>query len=202
MKVRGKSALLRATEEFFRRLPIPAEDREHPGLDLANSPARVAKMFEEELLAGYKPGALERLRAKFTTFASDGGDGMVSEGPITFTSLCAHHSLPFTGEAFVAYVPTDRLVGASKLARVVEHFSRQFQNQERLCRQVAEFVGEHSNAKATLVTMRASHECMRCRGVRQSRAKLLTSTVYPKEALEDRGLIEEFYRQVERLDQP
>ena len=157
-------------------------------------------MLLEELLASYAPGALDALKARFTCFPSDGEDSMVFEGPIDFHSTCAHHLLPFSGQAYIAYIPGSKLVGASKLPRVVEHFARMLQIQERLARQTAEFIHEEADAKVVIVLMSAAHLCMRCRGVKQQNTKMVTTAVRPQPSGEEnaawRGVLNEFYSQL------
>ena len=123
-------------------------------------------MLQDELLASYQPGALDDLRKRFTTFPTGGAGEMVTEGPIPFFSLCAHHMLPFIGEAFVGYLPGDRLVGLSKIPRVVRFFSQKLQMQERLTMEIADFLDDELKPLGVIVVMRARHFCMEARGVR------------------------------------
>lgn len=190
----------RGIDEFFRELEIPPEEWSDPGLDLANTPRRISKMLKEELLSSYKPGALEALKAKFTRFASDGQDAMVFEGPISFHSTCAHHLLPFSGEAYVAYIPDRCLIGASKIPRVVEHFARMLQLQERLARQTADFIWNEASPRLVIVLLSAAHLCMRCRGVKQQNTKMVTTAIRPQPSFPDdnelRPVLDEFYAQL------
>lgn len=186
---------------FLAAIGVPRHEFSDPTLDLGRTPERVAKMFSSELLAGYAPGALGRLKARFTKFDADGKDALVLLGPTTFHSLCSHHLLPFIGEAFVGYLPGRSLIGASKTAHVVRHYSQMLQIQERLTRQVADFLYEEASAKAVVVLMRASHECMRCRGVRQPETKMVTTSVRPLQAVGDDSditdsVLREFYEQL------
>lgn len=189
--------------EFFKEMGIPQSEWDNQALDITNTPRRITKMLREEILASYKPGALAALKAKFTCFPSDGMDAMVFEGPIDFHSTCAHHLLPFSGEAYISYIPGAKLIGASKPARVVEHYARMLQIQERLGRQVAEFLHNHAEAKLVIVLMSASHLCMRCRGVKQQRTKMITTAIVPHpatwapaEEAHLRGVLNEFYSQL------
>lgn len=189
---------------FLSRLGIPASELADPSLDLQGTPARVTRMYRDELLASYKPGALEDLRTKFRKFDSDGKDAFVLLGPTKFHSLCSHHMLPFYGEAYVGYLPGENVIGASKAARVVVHFSRMLQIQERMTRQVADFVFTEANARAVVVLVRAAHECMRCRGVGQSDSRMVTTSVRPLRAQGDdedidNATISEFYAQMSVL---
>lgn len=111
-----------------------------------------------------------------TTFPNDEGyDEMVLVRDIGFHSLCAHHLLPFAGVAHVAYVPDERIVGLSKLARVVEHFARRPQTQERLTRQVADAIDSSLAPRGVGVVLEATHSCMSLRGVRAPDAKTVTT---------------------------
>jgi GTP cyclohydrolase IA len=138
--------------------------------DIADTPRRVATMYTELLTP--EPFTL-------TTFANDEGyDELVLVRAIPFVSLCAHHLLPFAGHAHVGYVPGDRVVGLSKLARAVKHFSKALQVQERLTKQVADLVWTELEPKGVGVVMEAEHQCMTIRGVQAAGTKSVTSTMY------------------------
>lgn len=145
------------------------------GLDLtsdglADTPARVARLYEELLTP--RP-----FRA--TTFDNDAGyDELVLVSDIPVTSLCEHHLLPFRGVAHVGYVPGQRIVGLSKLARLVETFARRPQVQERLTAQVADWLQAHLAPKGVGVVVEAEHLCMSLRGVRAVGARTVTSSLY------------------------
>ena len=143
-----------------------AYETEPDYLDVQNTPRRVARMLQDELLSGYREGGREALQRAFTTFPTGGAQEMVAEGPIPFVSLCAHHMLPFLGEGYVGYIPGCRLVGLSKIPRVVEFFSRKLQTQERLTMEIADFLMENLKPKGVIVLLRARHLCMEARGVR------------------------------------
>lgn len=140
-------------------------DSEH----LRETPRRVAKAYAELLTARpFNP----------TTFANDEGyDELVIVGEIPFQSLCAHHLLPFQGRAHVAYLPGERLVGLSKLARVVELYSRRLQLQERLTTQIADWLEEHLQPRGVGVVLEAEHLCMSLRGVQTAGANTVTSAL-------------------------
>ena len=113
-----------------------------------------------------------------TTFSNDEGyDELVVARAIPFASLCEHHLLPFSGFAHVGYLPKERLLGLSKLARVVDHFSRRLQVQERLTAQVANFIAETVQPKGVGVVIEAEHLCMSLRGVRAGGSKTVTSAL-------------------------
>ena len=137
---------------------------------LVGTPARVARMFDELLT----PSPFE-----VTTFANDTGyDELVLVADIGFTSLCEHHLLPFRGQAHVGYLPGERLVGLSKLARLVETFARRPQLQERLTAQVADWLRDELAPRGVGVVVEAEHLCMSIRGVRAEGARTVTSTLY------------------------
>jgi len=136
---------------------------------LRETPARVTRMFAELLTPA-------PLRA--TTFPNDGGyDEMVVVSDIAVSSLCEHHLLPFFGVAHVGYLPGDRIVGLSKLPRVVEHCSRRLQVQERLTMQIADWLEEELRPRGVGVVIEATHLCMSVRGVRQPGARTRTSAL-------------------------
>lgn len=101
-----------------------------------------------------------------TTFKNEGTDEMIVQTGIPFHSLCEHHLLPFFGDAAVAYVPSEQIVGLSKLARAVKHYAAGLQNQERITEQIAAFLQEQLQPKGIAVLLRARHLCMETRGVR------------------------------------
>jgi GTP cyclohydrolase I len=137
---------------------------------LVDTPHRVAASFAE--LLGPREFDLK-------TFPNDEGyDELVVARDIPFSSLCEHHLLPFVGVAHVAYMPGDRILGLSKLARVVELFARRLQVQERLTKQVAAWLQDNVQPKGVGVVLEAEHMCMSIRGVRATGAKTVTSALY------------------------
>jgi GTP cyclohydrolase I len=136
---------------------------------LRETPRRVARAYAELLTP--RP-------FNATTFPNDEGyDELVIVGEIPFQSLCAHHLLPFQGKAHVAYLPGERLVGLSKLARIVEMYSRRLQLQERLTTQVADWLEEHLQPRGVGVVLEAEHLCMSLRGVQTSGSNTVTSAL-------------------------
>jgi len=144
------------------------EDIDREGL--LDTPKRVVKALTE-MTVGYDMDPAEALS---TTFDVDHDSLVVLRG-IRFASMCEHHMLPFTGTATVGYIPSGRVVGLSKLARVVDVFAKRLQVQERLTEQVANAVMEHVDAAGCGVVIRAHHGCMGCRGVKQPDAEMITS---------------------------
>ncbi len=136
---------------------------------LAETPVRVARAFAEML----SPEPFD-----VTTFPNEEGyDELVVARAIPFASLCEHHLLPFSGFAYVGYLPDERLVGLSKLARVVDHFARRLQVQERLTAQVANFLQTTLQPKGVGVVLEAEHLCMSLRGVRAGGSRTVTSAL-------------------------
>jgi GTP cyclohydrolase I len=158
-------------DAVVRILEFVGEDPTREGL--LETPARVTKAFAE-MTEGYRQDPGEILSK---TFDAHGYDQMVVLKGIAFTSLCEHHMLPFTGEAVVGYVPGERVVGLSKLARLVECFARRLQIQERLTVEIRDAIDRHLAPKGTGVIVRAHHGCMSCRGVRLSDTQMITSAL-------------------------
>jgi GTP cyclohydrolase IA len=153
-----------AVAELLEALGIDVEDE-----SLQRTPRRVARMYEELLTA--PPFTA-------TTFPNDGSyDELVVLRDVPFHSLCEHHLLPFTGVAHIAYIPRDRIVGLSKLARVVELYARRLQVQERMTSQVADWLEEVLDPRGVGVVLEAEHLCMTVRGVRTPGARTTTSAV-------------------------
>ena len=135
---------------------------------LRETPRRVIKFLAEFTQPPEPP-------FEFTMFDGEGANEMVVQTGIPLASLCEHHLAPFTGYATVGYIPGKRIVGLSKLPRSVEYFSRRLQNQERITRQVAEFLQERLEPVGVGVIVAAEHSCMTVRGVRAHGAVTTTS---------------------------
>jgi GTP cyclohydrolase I len=148
---------------------LTALGRDPQSAHLADTPRRVANAYAEMLT----PREFE-----LTTFPNDEGyDELVLAKDIPVQSLCEHHLLPFQGVAHVGYLPGDRILGLSKLARVVELFARDFQVQERLTKQVADWLQDHLDPKGVGVVIEAEHQCMSLRGVRAVGSRTVTSSL-------------------------
>ena len=118
----------------------------------------------------------EKVPFSFTTFdAGDYGGQMIIVKDIEFSSLCAHHLLPFIGTAYVGYIPHLRMVGLSKIPRLVHHYAKGPQTQERMTHQIASHLKNATEAKGVAVVIEAKHTCMACRGVRQHNGAMVTS---------------------------
>ena len=140
---------------------------------LKDTPQRVIDSWEE-VFSGY---ATDSKTILDSTFNAEGYDGIVLLSNIEFHSTCEHHLQPFSGKAHVAYIPVDRIVGISKLARIVDHHAHRLQNQERITNDVASDLVEHLNPLGAAVIIQAAHGCMRCRGVRKQNAIMTTSAM-------------------------
>ena len=146
------------------------EDPEREGLK--STPRRVIKAFRE-YFQGYKETPSNYLKKTFTEV--EGYDDMVIEKDISVRSHCEHHMAPIIGVAHVAYIPKNKVVGLSKLARVVESFSKRLQTQERLTMQIAKLIMEVLQPRGVAVTVNASHQCMTDRGVKKEGATTVTN---------------------------
>ncbi len=146
------------------------EDPEREGL--RETPSRVARMYAE-VFSGLKDDAAIHLRKTFTQKY----DEMVLVKDITFESMCEHHLLPFIGKAHVAYLPNGKIVGLSKLARVIEVVSRRPQVQERITETVADLIEQELHPKGVAVVLEAEHFCMCMRGVRKPGSMTTTSAM-------------------------
>jgi GTP cyclohydrolase I len=164
----GNTDAAKAAVEIL--LEFIGEDTDRP--DLADTPTRVAKAWME-MTAGYEMNPKEILSTCF----EDNTDELIVVRGIEFTSLCEHHVLPFVGTATVGYIPTGRIVGLSKIPRLVECFAKRLQVQERMTRQIAEAMVDNLAPLGVGVVVQASHSCMGCRGVRQPSAQMVTSSV-------------------------
>jgi GTP cyclohydrolase I len=159
-----------AEEAFKTILAWMGEDPNREGL--LETPKRVVKAFKE-YFGGYTEDAEKILDKTFGDV--EGYDDMVVEKNISVTSHCEHHMAPIVGTAHVAYIPKERVVGLSKLARVVEVFSKRLQTQERLTMQVAQALMKSLDAKGVAVTIDAAHQCMTMRGIKKEHATTVTN---------------------------
>ena len=159
-----------AEEAFKTILKWIGEDPSREGL--LETPKRVVKAFKE-YFKGYHQNAEQDLSKTFGDV--EGYDDMVVEKNITLESHCEHHMAPIIGVAHVAYIPNQKVVGLSKLARTVEIFSKRLQTQERLTMQIASTLMKALDAKGVAVTIDAAHQCMTMRGIKKERATTVTN---------------------------
>jgi len=146
------------------------EDPEREGLK--STPKRVIRAFKE-YFQGYKEDPASYLKKTFTEV--EGYDDMVIEKNISIRSHCEHHMAPIIGVALVAYIPSKKVVGLSKLARVVEAFSKRLQTQERLTMQIAKTIMHVLQPRGVAVTIDAIHQCMTSRGIKKEKTTTITN---------------------------
>ena len=152
-------------------LEAVGEDPNRPGL--LETPRRVANMYEEMF-----SGLTEDPKQHLKFFDEKSNDEMVIVRDIPFASMCEHHLLPFVGKAHIAYIPSEnKIIGLSKIARIVDNFAKKPQVQERLTHDIADFLYKEMNAKGVAVIMEAEHMCMSIRGAKASGSKTQTSAL-------------------------
>jgi GTP cyclohydrolase I len=160
-------------EEAVRTLILWAGDNpDREGLE--GTPDRVVRSYEE-FYSGYQKDPEEILRTTFEE--TEGYDEMVVLKDITFESHCEHHMVPVIGKAYVAYLPNKRVVGISKLARVVEAYAKRLQIQEKMTAQIANAINDVLKPKGVAVVVEAEHQCMTTRGVHKPGVGMVTSTM-------------------------
>ena len=159
-----------AEEAFIKILEWMGEDPGREGL--LETPKRVVKAFKE-YFKGYTQDPRKELEKTFGDV--DGYDDMVIQKNISVQSHCEHHMAPIIGVAHVAYIPRERVVGLSKLARVVEIYSKRLQTQERLNMQIAKTLMEVLDAKGVAVSIDSTHQCMTMRGIKKEQATTVTN---------------------------
>lgn len=147
------------------------EDPEREGLQ--RTPDRVARMYDE-LLAGYHVDPIALVNDALFDVEYD---EMIVVKDIEFFSLCEHHMLPFYGRAHVAYIPSDKVIGLSKIPRIVEMFARRLQVQERMTQQIAELLDQVLNPLGVAVVVEGAHMCSMMRGVKKENARMVTSAM-------------------------
>lgn len=152
-------------------LEAVGEDPNREGLQ--NTPKRVAKMYDE-LLSGYRTDPAQVINE--AVFQVD-YDDMVIVRDIEYYSMCEHHMLPFIGHAHIAYIPNGKVIGLSKLPRIVDVFARRLQVQERMTHQIADFINEVLQPKGVAVVLEGVHMCSMLRGVKKSHSSMTTSTM-------------------------
>ena len=159
-----------AEEAFKTILTWMGEDPKREGL--LETPKRVVKAFKE-YFGGYGEDPNKILEKTFGDV--EGYDDMVVQKNVSVQSHCEHHMAPIIGIAHVAYIPNERVVGLSKLARVVEVFSKRLQTQERLTMQIAKTIMDSLDAKGVAVTIDSTHQCMTMRGIKKENATTVTN---------------------------
>ena len=170
LKHSGKISDNEAEEAFSKIIKWLGEDPSREGLK--STPKRLVKAYKE-YFKGYSEDPAKILEKTFGDV--QGYDDMVIQKNISLQSHCEHHMAPIIGVAHVAYIPKDRVVGLSKLARVVEVFSKRLQTQERLTMQIASTLMEALEAKGVAVSIDATHQCMTMRGIKKEQATTVTN---------------------------
>ncbi len=140
---------------------------------IANTPKRVVESYKE-IFSGYNMDASSILDS---TFNAEGYDGIVLLRDMEFHSTCEHHLQPFSGRGHIAYIPVERIVGISKLARLLDMHSKRLQNQERITQSIANDIVENLSPLGCAVILEAQHGCMKCRGVKKQNAVMTTSAM-------------------------
>lgn len=166
MKKFNKQLVERAVKDLLIGI---GEDTKREGL--LDTPKRVAKSWQE-ITSGYRQTEAKILKRRF---AVGKYDEMVMCRGIEFYSMCEHHLLPFSGQCHVAYIPSDKVIGLSKMARLVEMFCKRLQIQELLTKQIAEAMQQQLNPLGVAVMIEAGHLCMKCRGVKKTNSDMVTS---------------------------
>lgn len=164
MKKSDKKLIEQAVVDILTAI---GEDVRREGLQ--ETPERVANAYDEFFSDGEPP--------ELKSFTNPGYDEIVAKADIPFYSFCEHHILPFSGKADIAYIPNDKMVGLSKLARIVEHFARRLQIQERLTHQIGSYLYENLEPKGVMVIIGAQHLCERMRGI-ETDGTMKTSAIY------------------------
>tara|TARA_B100001123_G_scaffold417_1_gene632 strand:+ start:502 stop:1080 length:579 start_codon:yes stop_codon:yes gene_type:complete len=170
MKTVSRKHAIMAVEQIVRYIENCDEELRE---GLVKTPERVIESYEE-IFSGYSMDAKEILDS---TFNAEGYDGIVLLRDIEFQSTCEHHLQPFSGRAHIAYIPVDRIVGISKLARLLDMHSKRLQNQERITIAIANDLEENLNPLGCAVILDAQHGCMKCRGVKKQEAIMTTSSM-------------------------
>ena len=170
IEIKEKISDKEAEEAFIKVIKWIGEDPSREGLK--STPKRLLKAFKE-YFKGYDEDAGKILEKTFGDV--QGYDDMVVQKNISVQSHCEHHMAPIIGVAHVAYIPKERVVGLSKLARVVEVFSKRLQTQERLTMQIAQTLMESLDAKGVAVSIDATHQCMTMRGIKKEQATTITN---------------------------
>jgi GTP cyclohydrolase I len=179
-----------AADVVRRTLQLIGEDPAREGL--RETPERVVRSWRE-LYSGYQQTPAAVLKCDFE---ADGYDEMIVCRNVQFYSTCEHHMQPFFGRAHVGYLPDKRVVGLSKLARLVDVFARRLQIQERLTEQIADALQNHIQPRGVAVVIEAQHFCMICRGVRKEQSSMITSSL--KGCLRDPAARTEFFTLIHR----
>ena len=166
--VARKDTIVRAVRDILASI---GEDPDRGGLQ--RTPERIARMYDE-ILAGYNVDPVGLVNEAMFDVEYD---EMVVVKDIEFFSMCEHHMLPFYGRAHVAYIPTKKVIGLSKIPRIVEMFARRLQVQERMTKQIGDLLEEVLNPQGVAVIVEAAHLCSMMRGIKKEHARMVTSSM-------------------------
>lgn len=187
-----RQKMISKLEKQFRDVLITMKFDVDNDQQIQDTPKRMAKMYVNELFSGCYTE-----EPKITTFDNvEKMDDIVFLGPISVKSTCSHHFVPFIGEVYLAYLPNEKLVGISKLARVVKWFMRRPQIQEELVKQIADYVEDKLQPKGVAVFLKAQHLCMIARGVEEYDSWMKSSAV--RGAFKEQTLKEEFFNMIKK----
>ncbi len=163
-----KDAIVKAVRDILKSI---GEDPDRGGL--LRTPERISRMYDE-ILAGYNVDPVALVNDAMFDVEYD---EMVVVKDIEFFSMCEHHMLPFYGRAHVAYVPTNKIIGLSKIPRIVEMFARRLQVQERMTKQIADLLEEVLHPQGVAVVVEAAHLCSMMRGIKKEHVRMVTSSM-------------------------
>ncbi|GMQ78439.1 MAG: GTP cyclohydrolase I FolE [Anaerolineae bacterium] len=166
--VARKDTIVRAVRDILTSV---GEDPDRDGLQ--RTPERISRMYDE-ILAGYKVDPVALINEAMFDVEYD---EMVVVKDIEFFSMCEHHMLPFYGRTHVAYIPTNKVIGLSKIPRIVEMFARRLQVQERMTMQIADILDEVLHPLGVAVVVEAAHLCSMMRGIKKEHARMVTSSM-------------------------
>jgi GTP cyclohydrolase I len=187
-KTEAKLAIETAVRNILANV---GEDPDREGL--VGTPDRIARMYDE-VLAGYKTDSVKLVNNAL--FDVDYDEPVIVK-EIEYFSMCEHHMLPFFGRAHIAYIPSDKVIGLSKIPRIVEMFARRLQVQERMTRQIAEMIDEILKPQGVAVVVEGSHMCSMMRGVKKEHPRMMTSYMLGKYK-EDKDIRREFMDQLRK----
>ena len=173
LNTKEKDKMIKKLEKHFRNILKDMHYDVQNDQQIQDTPARIAKMWVNDLFTGNYDE-----QPKITVFDNEENiDDMIFLGPISIKSTCSHHFIPFLGEAYISYIPDKKIVGISKLARIVKWFMRRPQIQEELIKQIADYIEKVLEPKGVVVYIKAQHLCMVARGVEENNSWMKSSAV-------------------------